>query len=137
MLKNLSTCNPREFLVQTNKIRVLAKEFVESADIVNWKKNLITEEVKKAEASEREGIVRSNILKEFDRVLEILMDKDVDKTISLLCYCCFIDPAEQDKYRMAEILESITSMIADPSVIGFFTSLVGLTQTITSKGAKE
>lgn len=137
MLKNLANCSPKEFLVQTNKIRYLAKEFITDTDILNWRANIVTDEVKSAAADEREDMVKSNILSELDKILDILLEKDIDRTVALLCYCCFIDPKDEGKYKVTDIIESITEMVTDPAVISFFTRLTGSRLKSSSQPVNE
>lgn len=137
MLKNLSNCSPREFLVQTNKIRILAKDFIDETDIFNIKTKWITQEVKDADNKNKENIIKKNIINSFDEILANLLEKNVDKTTALLCYCCFVEPENESKYEMADLLESIGLMCTDKRVIGFFTTLIKSLPTNTSKVAKE
>ena len=126
MLKNLATCTPREFFAQTNKIRKLAKDWVSETGILDFNNLKDLAEIKGKSEAEASEIVKNKIIDKISDLLDKLFEKDADKTVCLLCYCCFVDPKESEKHQMWEFLESISQMISNEAVIGFFTSLTGL-----------
>lgn len=127
MLKNLATCTPKEFLVQTNRIRKLAKEWLGATGVME----LFNGTDLTGDNAEKE------LLKSLDGVLDKLLEKDADKTVELLCLCCFVPPKQAEKHQMWEYLESVNDMINNEGVVGFFTSLITSAQTVISAFRKE
>ena len=139
MLKNLATCYPKEFFVQTNRIRKLAKSWLVDTGVLNLRDTIkdlaetVAEEVStETDEAEIKNKAQKATLNRLDSILEKLLDTDVDKTVELLCYCCFVPPEKANDHEMWEYLECITAMITNEAVLGFFMSLVGLTKTIIS-----
>ena len=139
MLKNLANCGPKEFFVQTNKIRKLAKSWLIDTGMLDIRKTIndlagdVASEVG-ADADEAEITEKATAatLNKLDSILEKLLESDVDKTVELLCYCCFVEPKNADKHEMWEYLESITAMVTNEAVLSFFMSLAGLTRMTIS-----
>lgn len=134
-MKNLATCKPSEFFVQTMKIRRYVEGWLDSTKILSIRRQLpeITEDM--TEADKRKALAdqaKKNLWAMFDRIFE----ECADKTIGLLALLCFIDPEEADDHEMGEYLESISELISDERVISFFTSLVRLDRKSISIAAK-
>lgn len=135
MLKNLANCYPKEFFVQTNRIRKLVKSWLIDTGVIDLKKTVkeladgVADEIG-TDSSESEVNAKATkaTIDRLDRILEKLLDTDVDKTVELLCYCCFVPPQKANDHEMWEYLESINAMINNEAVLGFFMSLVGLTR---------
>lgn len=139
MLKNLATCTPKEFLVQTNRIRKLAKTWLIDTGVLNIRKTVqdladgVADEIGDAnDENDIKNKATKAVIDRLDDILEKLLDTDVDKTVELLCYCCFVPPKDADKHQMWEFMESISEMMSNEAVLGFFMSLVGLTRMTTS-----
>lgn len=134
-MKNLANCKPSEFLKQTSKIRKATEKWLDYTGILKIRKNLpeykeITEGMSDAEieAIQKENKKRreDQINRNFSAILDAIMDEHPDETVELLALLCFVEPKDADKHTMSEYLESITEMITDEAVIGFFTSLAKL-----------
>ena len=107
MLKNLATCTPREFLVQTNKLRKLAKEWLDETGTLDIRKEIknladgvakeITPETPDEDVSKK---ATKAVINRLDGWLEKLLDTNADKTLQLLCLCCFVDPKDANKHQM-------------------------------------
>lgn len=137
MAKNLANCTPREFLVQTNKIRKTAAKWLELTDILNIRKN--TPELKQApsDASEDEKkqvheankkLIEAQAKENLSLILDKILDENVDATLELLALCCFVDPKDVDNHPISFYLTNLTELLGNEEVIGFFTALLPLVQ---------
>lgn len=140
MLKNLANCTPKEFFVQTNRIRKLAKTWLIDTGVINLRATIrgladdVANEI--GDATDEKTIkdkATKAVIDRLDSILEKLLDTDVDKTVELLCYCCFVPPQKANDHQMWEYLESITDMMSNEAVLSFFMSLGGLTRMTTSE----
>ena len=133
-MKNLANCKPSEFLAQTFKIKKSVKEWLDVTEILKIRQNmpvlkpidgLSEEEIKQVKAENKKAI-SDQMLKNFDLILDKMLDENAEKTLEVLALCCFVDPKDVDKYPMSEYLKNISELIADESVMTFFTSLAQL-----------
>lgn len=130
-MKNLANCNPREFLVQTNKIRKSVANWLEITKIMEIRKQVpsfddnATEEQKKTAIQEQ---VKSNIME----ILDVVLDEYPNETADLLGLICFIEPNDLENHSMSELMGNISEILNDENVIGFFTSLARLENLNTS-----
>lgn len=140
-MKNLANCKPSEFLAQTNKIRKSVAKWLSDTDIANIRK--VQPELRSvpisASVEERADIIRENAervkeqaKKNLNLILEQVMEKHPDETLELLALLCFVEPKDVDKHPVSEYLTSLTELINDKAVIGFFTSLAQLEKMDTS-----
>ena len=124
-MKNLATCKPSEFLVQTNKIRKSVARWLTATEIHEIRKRVptYTDDMDAEErADARNEQMRANLSAIFDAVLE----EHPTETLEVLALVCFVDPKEVDDYPMAMYLQSFSELIADESVLSFFISLGSL-----------
>lgn len=133
-MKTLANCTPREFLKQSNRIRICADEWLTSTKILEIRRRMPDVDVKKPQSAEelaksiesrREAFanqMRENVF----AMLEAMFDTNADKTLELLALVCFIDPKDVDKHTMSEYLTCVSELISDPGVLSFFDSLVKL-----------
>lgn len=139
-MKNLATCKPSEFLKQTNRIKKAAEKWLNDTDILNIRKNLPKLETidKDADVEERNRIFEANqkkarkqMLENTSKILDAIMEDHPDETLELIALLCFVEPKDVDNYTVEEYLTSVTEMLTNKAVIGFFTSLAqwGLTST--------
>lgn len=137
-MKNLANCKPSEFLTQTNKIRKSVAKWLTETDIMNIRK--VRPELRSipvsSTAEERAEIIRENAdlvkaqaNKNTDLILEQIMEKHPDETLELLALLCFVEPKDVDNHTVSEYLTSLTELINDRAVLGFFTSLAQLEKT--------
>lgn len=126
--KTLASCKPTEFLKQTNRVRKSVEKWLTATDILNLRKQppKIAED---ATPDECEKAVAEQMRKTMSAMLDSIMDKHPDETLELLALLCFVEPESVDDYPISEYLLAFSSLIADESVLGFFTSLVRLAQT--------
>ena len=139
-MKNLATCKPSEFLRQTNRIKKAAEKWLTDTDILNIRKNLPKLETidKDADVEERNRIFEANqkkarkqMLENTSKILDAIMEDHPDETLELIALLCFVEPKDVDNYTVEEYLTSVTEMLTNKAVVGFFTSLAqwGLTST--------
>lgn len=135
--KNLATCSPREFLVQTNKIRKAVEGWLKATDIIAIRKNVPKAPVipDDASADEIEEImsdhrknVREQAIKNMNDILDSILDEHPEETLDLIALLNFIEPSELDNYTVSEILRSVTQIMNNEDVLGFFISLTRLEQ---------
>lgn len=135
-MKTLANCSPREFLVQTNKIRKKASEWLSLTKImeIRGRGPEITDEM--TEEEKRAAVIakaKENVMTMLDSIAE----DHPDETVELLGMLCFLTPEETEQHTMIELLNPIMELIGNPEVINFFMSLqkLGLMGTSTpSKG---
>ena len=124
-MKNLANCKPSEFFVQTNKIRKSVAKWLTVTDIHNIRKRLpkYTDDM---DAEKRAEVRKAQMSKNLSAIFDACFEKHPMETIEIMALACFIDPAEADDHPMSEYLKSVAELIADESVLSFFTSLVNL-----------
>ena len=135
--KNLANCTPKEFLLQTNKVRKSAERWLKVTDIMNIRKNVpklvIPDDATAEETAEimdkhREELKRA-ARKNISDMLDSIMEKHPDETLEILALMCFVEPKDVNKYKITEYLRNVTEIINDEAVLSFFTSLTRLGQT--------
>lgn len=127
-MKNLANCKPSEFLVQTNRIRKVAEDWLNATQIskIRQMKPNIPD---KATQEEKEELVQAQIKKNFSKILDAILEDNAEKTLELLALVCFVEPENVDDYPIDEYIDAIAEIIGNKSVIRFFISLVQLGQT--------
>lgn len=134
-MKTLASCTPREFMKQTNRIRISADKWLTATKILEIRKRMPEipaptgtkdkAELQKAIEERKEAFAkqaRENLF----AMLEAMLETNADETLELLALCCFVEPEDVDKYTMSEYLASIGELLADAGVLSFFDSLVRL-----------
>lgn len=130
-MKTIANCTPREFLVQTNKIRKAVANWLTLTNIMEIRKRVpkFTEDMDDAAKMDAaRKIAKENI----SDMLEIAMGEHPNETAELLGMLCFIEPEDLDNHTMIEILTPVTEMISNQEVIDFFISLARLDRIGTS-----
>ena len=134
-MKTLATCNPKEFLIQTNKIR---------KSVANWLSMTKVLEIRKAKPDipadatpeQRKSALQDQVKKNLSAMLDSVLDEHPEETAELLGLMCFVDPDDLENHRMTEFLGAFSEIINCPEVISFFTSLMQLDQKNISGTAK-
>ena len=131
-MKNLANCTPREFLTQTMKIKRSVEKWLTDTDIENIRKTapIIPDGTPKEKARE---MLRKQARENLSRMWDAIAEAHPDESLEVLAHLCFVDPADVDDYPMNEYLESLSELLNDEKVLGFFTSLLRLAQTGTRK----
>lgn len=136
-MKNLSTCTPEEFLKQTVRIKRAAEKWLSLTDIMNIRKNVPELEAidwdadvdKKAKVMAENNRRRTEqAMANLSKIIDAVAEEHPAETLELLALVCFIEPKDVNKHSMGEYLQSITEMLNDEAVIGFFTLLARLGQ---------
>lgn len=124
-MKTLANCTPKEFLVQTNKIRKSAEKWLSLTKIMEIRKRLPEVE---ADASEedKKAALEKQVRLNLSTMLDAILDEYPDETAELLGLLCFIDPKDLDNHSMLEILANVTEILNSEEVLSFFTSLAQL-----------
>lgn len=124
-MKNLANCTPREFLVQSNKIKKSVEKWLTVTDIMSIRKDMsdVPDDVT---GEERKDLLVKQAKKNLSTIFDAVLDQHPDETLDLLAMLCFIDPSDIDNYTMSDLLLSVNELINDEAVIGFFTSLARL-----------
>ena len=133
-MKTLASCGPREFLKQTNRIRIAADKWLTATKILEIRSRMPKIETKKVEDKEelaanieaRKKAFAEQARKNAFDMLEAMLETNADGTLELLALCCFIEPEDVDNHTMSEYLVSIGELLNDAGVISFFDSLVRL-----------
>lgn len=122
-MKTLANCTPREFLVQTNKIRKSVEKWLTLTKILEIRKTQpkadASGEVSKAALEEQ---VRLNL----SSMLDAILDEYPEETAELLGLLCFIEPEDLDNHSMIELLANVTEILNSEEVLSFFISLAQL-----------
>ena len=135
-MKTLANCTPREFLVQTNRIRKHVANWLELTKVLEIRKRPpvfpegATEEEKKEISREQ---AKENIY----AMMDAAMEEHAKETAELIGLLCFIEPEDLDNHKPLEFVKPIAELLDDEDVIGFFTSLMRLERKTTLQFAAE
>lgn len=145
-MKNLANCKPSEFFKQTLRIKRNVEKWLDSDDIKTIRSRKADyEEILETMTPQEQGeiMIRNKakaeelVIKNFMDILEVMLDKKFDETLSVLALCCFVEPDHVDDYQVDEYLGSIADLISNPNVLRFFVSLAQLGQTNISIVSKK
>ena len=134
-MKTLANCTPREFLVQTNKIRKAVQNWLTLTKIMEIRKHLPTIPENVTD-DERRELVTAQIKENANAMLDAALDEHPNETAELLGLMCFVEPDDLDNHRMVEFFGAVSEMLNCREIIDFFISLVRLASTNTSHSAK-
>ena len=129
-MKNLANCKPSEFLKQTNRIRKSVSKWLTDTDILNIR-NKSPEIPDGATEEERLKANVEQAKKNLKEILDAILEEYPDETLELLALLCFVEPKDVDNYEMTEYLDSISELLNNESVLGFFTSLMQSVNRLT------
>lgn len=129
-MKNLANCKPSEFLVQTNRIRKSAENWLDVTNIMKIRSNqpVLTDDMTK---EERQEAIQNQIKKNLSMMFDSMLEAHAKETLELLALVCFVEPENVDDYPISDYLEAVNELIGDRAVLGFFTSLMKLGQMNT------
>lgn len=124
-MKTLANCTPREFLVQTNKIRKSVSKWLKITQILE-----IRREKPKFDADasddEKRAALENQVRRNLSAMLDAILDDYPDQTAELLGLLCFIEPEDLENHSMIELLANFTEILNSKEVLSFFTSLMQL-----------
>ena len=135
-MKTLANCNPKEFLVQTNRIRRHVENWLTLTKIMEIRKNVPKFDVDMT-AEDKRAALNEQAKKNVNAILDAVLEEYPAETAELLGLICFVEPKDLENHKMTEFLGAFTEIVESPEVIGFFTSLMQLAGTNISASAKE
>ena len=127
-MKTLANCSPLEFLVQTNKIRKAAENWLEITKVLEIRQRM-PQVTPGMTAAEKTAALKDQIKSNVGDMVASVLDEHPKETAELLCLLCFIDPGDMEKHQMSELLGGLNELISNEEVLGFFASLARLAQT--------
>lgn len=135
MLKTLANCNPKEFLVQTNKIRKFVANWLSLTKVLDIRKNApkINEDASK---EEKEKALQDQVKQNLSAMLDSILEEHPEETAELLGLLCFVEPEDLENHTMVEFLGAFAELLNNQEVLSFFTSLAQLVNNPTSDTAK-
>ena len=139
-MKTLASCNPAEFLQQTNRIRKSVEKWLTETDIMNIRKRLPHREIAAVDATDEEKLaieeinrkaVSDQIRKNLSAILDAVLEDHADETVEVMALCCFIEPKDANNHKMSEYLRALGEILNDEDIISFFTSLARMERMTT------
>lgn len=136
-MKNLSNCEPIEFLKQTNKIRHSVEGWLKDTKLLEIRKikpeliqitEKMSDEEKEKAKKENQERSRKQVSKNLSDFLDKALEENAEKTLEVLALLCFIDPKDANSVKPTEYFKAFSEMISDKDVIDFFVSLMRLEQ---------
>lgn len=137
--KNIVTCKPREFLKQTNRIRLAAEKWMKAVGIVDIRSRkpaglvTITKDMSETEVMEAKQqnakLIAEQSRKNLYDIIVSAIEEHPDETLEILALACFVEPEDIDNHRVSFYLANLSDILADADVLSFFTSLASLEQT--------
>jgi len=134
-MKTLANCSPREFLVQTNRIRKAVESWLTMTKIMEIRKNLpnIPEGTPD---DERRELTVAQMKANANAMLDAALDEHPNETAELLGLMCFVEPEDLDNHKMTEFFSAVNEMMNCREILDFFISLTRLARGNTSPAAK-
>lgn len=135
-MKTLANCTPREFAVQTVRIKRAAEKWLKLTDIIKIRKR-VPEDLPKVEEgmtpsevenimARRKEIIREKSLENMSAIFDACFEEHPEETLELIALCCFLEPEKLDEYKTADLLNAALEMAENETVIRFFTLLMRL-----------
>lgn len=121
-MKTLANCNPREFLVQTNKIRKAVASWLSLTKVLEIRKNLphLSDE---ATTEERREAMAEQVKKNTTDMLDAILEEHPEETAELLGLLCFVEPDDLDNHKMTEFFGAVAEILNSREILDFFISL--------------
>ena len=139
--KTLLTCTPREFLVQTNRMKKAVERWATETDI----KYLITQKAQGIEAltgdeakdeairaRNAERVAQQNRLN-LSAIFDAALEEHTDETLEIIGMMFFMTADELNELQSRELLIPLNEMLNDEAIIGFFSTLFSTVRAITAK----
>lgn len=129
-MKTLATCNPIEFITQTNRIRRAAESWLKNTKVVE----IIKRKEKMPENATREQLIEIRTEQLKGKAMDLLdacFESYPRETAELLGLICFVEPKDLEKHKMTEFLGCFNEIIESPEVVNFFMSLTRLANKLT------
>lgn len=126
--KNLATCTPTEFVVQTNRMRKCVEKWLTVTDIQNIRKKM-PQVSPTATKEEKTAALKAQMRSNLTAILDAILEDHPKETLEMLALLCFVEPEHVDDYPMSQYLRAFADVISNEDVINFILSLVRLDQT--------
>lgn len=124
-IKSIANCKPTEFARQTNKIRHYVEKWLKDIKFSDIRKHLPV--IPEGATDEEKGrLIREQNYKNFSEMLDKALEEHPEETMGVLALCCFLPVEDVDKYPVGIYFEVIADIMANESVLNFFTSLAKL-----------
>ena len=136
-MKNLATCKPTEFIIQTAKIKDAVKGWLDVTGLmkIRQKKPVYETVDPDASAEDRAAVIKRNAEKQkkqamdnLSEMLDQMLVEHPQETLNVLALCCFVEPDHVDDYTVNEYLDCLLELVQSKSVMNFFTLLAQLNQ---------
>lgn len=124
-MKTLANCTPREFLVQTNKIRKSVAKWLTLTRVLEIRKTQPKMD-ENASDEEKRAALEKQVRQNLTSMLDTILEEHPEETAELLGLVCFIEPEDLDNHSMIEILSNFTDILNSKEVMSFFISLTQL-----------
>jgi len=134
-MKTLANCSPREFLVQTNKIRKAVSNWLSLTKVLEIRKAQ-PKYAENATEEERRAAITQQIQDNANAMLDAILDEHPEETAELLGLICFVEPEDLDNHSMTEFFGAVSEILNSREVLDFFISLAKLGSMNTSAVAK-
>lgn len=134
-MKTLANCSPREFLVQTNKIRKAVSNWLSLTKVLEIRKAQ-PKYAENATEEERRAAITQQIQDNANAMLDAILDEHPEETAELLGLICFVEPDDLDNHSMTEFFGAVSEILDSREVLDFFISLAKLGSMNTSAAAK-
>lgn len=134
-MKTLANCSPREFLVQTNKIRKAVSNWLSLTKVLEIRKAQ-PKYPENATEEERRAAITQQIQDNANAMLDAILDEHPEETAELLGLICFVEPEDLDNHSMTEFFGAVSEILNSREVLDFFISLAKLGSMNTSAAAK-
>lgn len=125
--KTLATCSAVEGLKQINKIKKKVAEYYKEIGVTEIKEKYRKLAESEEDESKRDGLAKDMMNDIFDAAL----DANAEKTIEIVCYLAFLDPAEANTLTIDDAYEIITESMKSRAVMDFFSSAARSVQSVT------
>lgn len=134
-MKTLANCSPREFLVQTNRIRKAVSNWLSLTKVLEIRKAQ-PKYAENATEEERRAAITQQIQDNANAMLDAILDEHPEETAELLGLICFVEPDDLDNHSMTEFFGAVSEILNSREVLDFFISLAKLGSMNTSAAAK-
>lgn len=118
-MKNLANCTPREFMVQTVKMRNTVEKWLNETGIPEIRKRMPEGYDSMTEAEKKDALAKQS-QQNLGDMMWAAMEKDLDGTLEVLGLVTFSDAAADDAPPMPEYFDAIIEMMGNEAVRSFF-----------------
>ena len=129
--KTLLTCTPREFLVQTNRMKKAVEQWATATDIkklfsqkADGIESLTGDETRDTAIKERNTErVQAQRRLNLSAIMDAALEEHTDETLEIIAMMFFMSVEELNKLQAREMMVSLNAMLNDEAIVGFFSTL--------------